>query len=121
MTALPGPGLNRAAIEAEDVAKIWGSRGYWVRGPEATAETLRTALSADEVVHVAAHGRHHDENPLFSSVIMADGPLFAHEFQRSGVNAEHVVLSSCEVGRTHVRDGEESLGLTASLLACGVR
>ena len=31
------------------------------------------------------------------------------------------MLSSCEVGRTHVRAGDESLGLTASLLATGVR
>ena len=52
---------------------------------------------------------------------MGDGPVFAHEFQRTGVGAEHVVLSSCEVGRTHVRAGDEALGLTASLLATGVR
>ena len=52
---------------------------------------------------------------------MGDGPVFAHEFQRTGIAAEHVVLSSCEVGRTHVRAGDESLGLTASLLATGVR
>ncbi len=72
-------------------------------------------------MHVAAHGIHQDESPLFSSVVMGDGPVFAHEFQRTGIGAEHVVLSSCEVGRTHVRAGDEALGLTASLLATGVR
>ena len=44
---------------------------------------------------------------------MGDGPVFAHEFQRTGSAAEHVALSSCEVGRTHVRAGDEALGLTA--------
>ena len=29
------------------------------------------------------------------------------------------MLSSCEVGRTHVRAGDEALGLTASLLGAG--
>jgi len=53
--------------------------------------------------------------------VMGDGPVFAYEFQRTGIRAEHVVLSSCEVGRTHVRAGDEALGLTASLLATGVR
>ena len=87
----------------------------------ATGEQLRSALAKATIVHVAAHGIHQDESPLFSSVVMGDGPVFAHEFQRSGVGAEHVVLSSCEVGRTHVRVGDEALGLTASLLATGVR
>ena len=87
----------------------------------ATGAQLRKALSDSTIVHVAAHGLHQDESPLFSSVVMGDGPVFAHEFQRTGVGAEHVVLSSCEVGRTHVRAGDEALGLTASLLATGVR
>jgi CHAT domain-containing protein len=78
-------------------------------------------LADSAIVHVAAHGIHQDESPLFSSVVMGDGPVFAHEFQRTGIAAEHVVLSSCEVGRTHVRAGDEALGLTASLLATGVR
>lgn len=87
----------------------------------ASCEELRDALRDNTIVHVAAHGVHQDESPLFSSVVMGDGPVFAHELQRAGIGAEHVVLSSCEVGRTHMRVGDESLGLTASLLATGVR
>ena len=90
-------------------------------GTVANGSELRKALSDSTIVHVAAHGIHQDESPLFSSVVMGDGPVFAHEFQRTGIRAEHVVLSSCEVGRTHVRAGDEALGLTASLLATGVR
>ncbi len=120
VVALAGPGLARSASEADDVARVWGV----VRrpgGPVSTGSQLRAALSDSTIVHVAAHGIHQDESPLFSSVVMGDGPVFAHEFQRTGVGAQHVVLSSCEVGRTHVRSGDEALGLTASLLATGVR
>jgi CHAT domain len=120
VVALAGPGLARATSEARDVGQVWGVHGQGP-GRVATGEQLRSALATATIVHVAAHGIHQDESPLFSSVVMGDGPVFAHEFQRSGVGAEHVVLSSCEVGRTHVRVGDEALGLTASLLATGVR
>lgn len=123
VVALAGPGLARAEREARDVelAWSWGKLTAPGRSGVATGEELRNALRDSTIVHVAAHGLHQDESPLFSSVVMGDGPVFAHEFQRTGVSAEHVVLSSCEVGRTHVRAGDESLGLTASLLATGVR
>ena len=120
VVALAGPGLTRAVSEVRDVDEVWGSSAQST-GQVASGEDLRAALSRASIVHVAAHGIHQDESPLFSSVVMGDGPVFAHEFQRSGVGADHVVLSSCEVGRTHVRVGDEALGLTASLLATGVR
>jgi CHAT domain-containing protein len=120
VVALAGPGLARAVSEVRDVDRAWGTSGPDT-GTVASGEQLRSALAEASIVHVAAHGIHQDESPLFSSVVMGDGPVFAHEFQRSGVGAEHVVLSSCEVGRTHVRVGDEALGLTASLLATGVR
>lgn len=121
VAALAGPGLARASVEARDVARVWGVDAVSTASGAATGDQLRTALSQSTIVHVAAHGIHQDESPLFSSVVMGDGPVFAHEFQRSGIRAQHVVLSSCEVGRTHVRVGDEALGLTASLLATGVR
>ena len=121
VVALAGPGLARATAETRDVERIWGAAARDGDGQVSTGAQLRAALSHSTIVHVAAHGIHHEESPLFSSVVMSDGPVFAHEFQRTGVGAEHVVLSSCEVGRTHVRPGDEPLGLTASLLATGVR
>ncbi|HET7821537.1 MAG TPA: CHAT domain-containing tetratricopeptide repeat protein [Ornithinibacter sp.] len=121
VAALAGPGLSRAVSEVLDVERAWGIGPTVGHTGVATGAQLRRALSDSTIVHVAAHGIHQDESPLFSSVMMGDGPVFAHEFQRTGIGAEHVVLSSCEVGRTHVRAGDEALGLTASLLATGVR
>ncbi|SDD30585.1 CHAT domain-containing protein [Auraticoccus monumenti] len=120
LTAVAGPALERAADEARAVAACWPG-GKALTGDRAVGAALTAALRSDTVVHVAAHGSHHDQSPLFSSVLVADGPLFAHEFERVGVGAGHVVLSSCDVGRARVRPGEESLGLAAALIACGVR
>jgi len=71
-------------------------------------------------VHVAAHGTHVTQNPLFSSLRLADGPLFAYELEAPNVPL-HVVLSACELGQVTVRPGEEALGLTSVLLQLGVR
>ncbi|WP_156250508.1 CHAT domain-containing protein [Pseudactinotalea terrae] len=119
VAALAGPHLTRADDEAKKVADAWAGRG--VAMLTATGSDLAEALATSDVVHIAAHGHHHEQNALFSSVTMHDGPLFAYELQRRGVRAAHVVLSACDTGRAMIRPGDESIGLTATLLACGAR
>jgi CHAT domain-containing protein len=80
--------------------------------------TLR-ALDGAPLAHLAAHGHHDQENFLFSRVDLADGPLMAYDIQQLVAAPRHVVLSSCDVGRTVVRPGEEILGFTAALLYTG--
>ncbi|WP_270888849.1 CHAT domain-containing protein [Pedococcus sp. 5OH_020] len=111
-----GPDLPGALAEGRAVASIWGSSPP--QGPQ-TAVELREALASADLVHVAAHGRHEPESPLFSSLRMSDGPLFAHELSNSGIRARHVILSACDVGRSTVRPGDEPLGLSACLLYLG--
>ena len=43
----------------------------------------------------------------------------AYDIQQLTAAPRHVVLSSCDVGRTVVRPGEEILGFTAALLYIG--
>jgi CHAT domain-containing protein len=57
-------------------------------------------MAQADLVHVAAHGTHQADSPLFSSLRLADGPVFAHELDADTVRASHVVLSACEVGRS---------------------
>jgi tetratricopeptide (TPR) repeat protein len=121
VTTLTGPRLDRAAAEASAVAGVWDSVGASATGHgAATGERVREALVSGGVVHVAAHGTHERQSPWFSSLLMADGPVFAHELPRQST-AQHVVLSACDVGRLDPRPGDEPLGLTAALLALGVR
>lgn len=121
VTTLTGPRLDRAAAEAAAVTTAWERVGALVTRHEgATAQTVRDALSGAGLVHVAAHGTHERQSPWFSSLHMADGPVFAHELPRRAT-AHHVVLSACDVGRLDPRPGDEPLGLTAALMALGVR
>ncbi|MEO7269324.1 MAG: CHAT domain-containing protein [Knoellia sp.] len=124
VTALSGPGLPRAREEAQAVAKVWGRH---TGSPSATTTSgyagsadVRSALASASVVHLAAHGHHADQSPLFSSLDMADGPVFAHEL-KAPLAAELVILSACDVGRSRGRPGDEPLGLAAALLGLGVQ
>ncbi|MEO7422421.1 MAG: CHAT domain-containing protein [Ornithinibacter sp.] len=119
-SALYGPGLSRTETEIRSIRDIW-------RGDEpddgtasrpASSDEVLLALSSSRVVHLAAHGVHEGQSPLFSCVQMADGPVFAHEFPRP-VAAEHVSLSACDVGRFSTRAGDEPLGLAIALLSLG--
>jgi hypothetical protein len=117
--AVSGPGIRRGSDEARRVAAIW--RGDCLDGPAATTAAVADALADGALVHVAAHGTHQGENPLFSSLRLADGDLFAHELHLKARAADHVVLSACELGLATVRPGDEALGLTSVLLRLGTR
>jgi tetratricopeptide (TPR) repeat protein len=123
VSALAGPGLRRARAEAEQVAQVWGrvdDPTPRLMGAPSDSAALKKALNTDTVVHVAAHGTHERQSPYFSSLHLADGPVFAHELPRP-VASRHVVLSACDVGQSDIRPGDEPLGLTAALMSLGVR
>jgi tetratricopeptide (TPR) repeat protein len=120
VVAVAGPDLDRAEDEVRQIARTWeGARV--LSGSAATGQTVRQSLPESRILHLAAHGVHQTENPLFSSLRLVDGPLFAHELDQSGNTPEHVVLSACELGLATVRPGDEPLGLTSVLLHLGTR
>ncbi|GAA1934303.1 CHAT domain-containing protein [Nocardioides marmoribigeumensis] len=121
VVALAGPDLRQAAPEARAVAQTWPGATL-LDGPAATGEAMREALAGADLVHVAAHGTHRQDNPLFSSVRLADGALYAYELGRSGEGfAGCVVLSACDAGLATFRPGDESLGLSQVLLQLGAQ
>jgi CHAT domain-containing protein len=73
------------------------------------------------VLHVAAHGRHSAENPMFSGLELADGPWFGYDVDRLAAVPDVVLLSACEVGRSSVRWGEELIGMATAWLHAGAR
>ena len=96
-------------------------RRHVLDGDRATAVSV-TALAAQvDVLHVAAHGRHSSDNPLFSGLELADGTLFGYDIDLIPRLPGTVVLSACEVGRSSVRWGEEALGMTRVWLHAGTR
>ncbi len=112
-----GPGLELGQREVDLVRASWPGASQVPGEPVAVA----AALAAHDVVHVAAHGEHRADNPLFSSLLLRGGALFAHELEGITLASSLVVLSACSAGRARYRPGDEALGLTSSLLAMGVK
>jgi tetratricopeptide (TPR) repeat protein len=120
VVAIAGPDLERSEHEVATLAGNWPG-GRALTGSAGGREALAAAMAQATVVHIAAHGRHHTENPLFSSISLADGALFAYELDQTARCADHVILSACELGRSTIRPGDEALGLTSVLLHLGSR
>jgi tetratricopeptide (TPR) repeat protein len=115
-----GPHLARAEEEVARAAAEWTSADVRC-GPDATAEQVSALATRVDVLHLAGHGSHPGENPLFAAVELADGPWFGYDIDLLPATPSIVVLSACELGRASVRSGEESVGMTAAWLHAGAR
>ena len=113
-----GPGLPFARAEGAAVAALYGA-GEPLSGLAATAPEVLAALEGADVAHLAAHGSFRADNPLFSSLTLADGPLTVYDLESLATPPSLCVLSACESGLSDVRAGDELMGLTAALLSLG--
>src|SRR4029078_9826877 len=75
-----GPGLKGAEAEAVALADRYADAEILTAGM-ATAEKVLGSLEGRWLAHIAAHGTFRPDNPLFSSLLMSDGPLTVHELQ----------------------------------------
>ena len=113
-----GPGVARGPEEVTLAAAAWPAAT--TLGTEAATVAAVTGLAAEVgVLHLAAHGRHAVDNPLFSGLELADGILFGYDIDQMPRVPDVVVLSACELGRSTVRWGEEAIGMTRAWLHAG--
>ncbi|MEU6408362.1 CHAT domain-containing tetratricopeptide repeat protein [Microbispora sp. NPDC046933] len=117
VVAVAGPRLPAAGPEATAVGAIHD--GTVLAGTAASVEAVSAALSRAGLVHLAAHGHLSAENPLFSGIALADGPLMAYDVERLPRVPHTLVLAACDSGRSVVRTGDELMGLAVAFLARG--
>jgi CHAT domain-containing protein len=115
--AAAGPGLPGAEAEALAVARL--HNGSSLVGGSATVAAVLAALGTARVVHLAAHGRLAVPNALFSSILLADGPLVVYDLEGQHSTPHTVAFASCNAGEVDVRPGDELLGLSAAFMARG--
>ncbi|MGJ0390176.1 CHAT domain-containing protein [Microbacterium sp. CGR1] len=115
-----GPRVARAEEEVRRAAGAW-SDATILTGDEARVSAVTELAAHVDVLHIAAHGRHAVDNPLFSGFELVDGTLFGYDVDLIPRAPDTVVLSACELGRSSVRWGEEALGMTRVWLHAGTR
>lgn len=86
----------------------------------ATLAQFRNAAASRQIIHLATHGRYREDAPLFSSLLLADGELTAHEIFNMEWQASLVTLSACDSGlNTVMGGGDELVGLSRACLYAG--
>ncbi|MBA3287847.1 MAG: CHAT domain-containing protein, partial [Acidimicrobiia bacterium] len=113
-----GPDLPGARAEIDAVA-AGHRRPTILTGVGATADRTLTELARSDLAHLACHGAFRQDNPLFSTLSMTDGPLTVHDLDRCARLPSCVVLSACSVGTSAVLRGGTLLGLASALMTFG--
>ena len=71
------------------------------------------------LIHLATHAIAREDNPLFSTIRLADKYLTVHDFYRFHLPVQMITLSGCATGVSAVAAGDELQGLTRGLLSTG--
>jgi tetratricopeptide (TPR) repeat protein len=118
VAGLPSPQLPGVEKEVGVVRRHL--RGWKVtRDLSPTAAALRSAGSRSHLIHLAVHASLRSDNPGFSYLRLADGPLFVHDLTGVRVPQSTVVLSACSSGRGAAPAGDEWIGLARGFLGIG--
>jgi tetratricopeptide (TPR) repeat protein len=106
------------AEEIESLAALFADSKVLLDGAANTDEIKKHAAGKD-ILHLACHGHFRAENPLFSSLKLADRWLTVREIENLKLSAALVVLSACETGVNRVAPGDELLGLARGFFSAG--
>jgi tetratricopeptide (TPR) repeat protein len=115
---IAGPDLPGAVTEVESLAGIHPS-AVRITPPASTADTVADALAGADLAHLACHGTLRADNPMFSSLLLSDGPMTVQELYARGLAPHRLILASCESGTLVSYAGDEVLGFVSALLARG--
>ncbi len=88
---------------------------------DATFENYTANAQNFDVLHLACHGQFRPDNPLFSSLHLANGFVTVRDICSQKLNAELVTLSACETGLNKIFAGDEILGLSRGFLSAGAK
>jgi CHAT domain-containing protein len=118
---LAAPGTPRHA--AAEIERIGRDRPHAtvLTGSRARVADVLAGLDGAGVAHVAAHGRFRVDDPLYSQLSLADGPLTGHDLLRLRRPPSLLVLSACDAGRAGPLMGSAPTGFAAAVLDLGAR
>src|SRR6266571_4588395 len=113
-----GLGLPGAIEEVESLAGLYASARR-LMPPASAADAVAAALEGADLAHLACHGMLRTDNPMFSSLLLSDGPMTLQEIYARGLAPRRLVLASCQSGSQASYAGDEVLGFVGALLARG--
>jgi CHAT domain-containing protein len=115
---IAGPDLGRAGAEVPVLADRYHTADV-LDPASATCDRVLAALDGSWLAHIAAHGTFRSDNPMFSELRLADGPLTVYDLERLRRAPYRLVLSACESGVGAPIGADELLGLSSCLMSLG--
>ncbi|UQA54728.1 CHAT domain-containing protein [Polyangium aurulentum] len=123
----PRPLLERlpgTASELRSISKLFGAdQRIYLRADASEENVKRGIFEHARIAHIASHGL---LEPHFQALALTlnpeaqeDGFLLHSELVDLKLNADLVVLSACQTGRTNLRSGEPVAGLALALRSAG--
>lgn len=113
--------LPNAAAEVRQAVAALGGKALF--GAEANASNLRSQ-GHYSVLHLAAHARSDDRNPLESGIYLfpedsTDGRLHAWQLYDAALHTDLVILSACQTGTGQARRGEGVMSMARGFRIAG--
>jgi tetratricopeptide (TPR) repeat protein len=115
---IAGPGLATSNTEVAALASTYRNPSVLTDTEATCSQTLR-AIDGAWLAHIAAHGRFRGDNPMFSALEMADGPLTVYDLETLRRPPYRLLLPACESGVGSPTGADELLGVASSLTALG--
>ena len=106
------------AVAASLEHGLAGSKDLIFEEEETTLAQLRRQAGRCRLVHLASHAVFRADNPLFSSIKLADEPLNVIDIYDLKLDVSLVTLSACETGVSQLKGGD-LFGLARGCLYAG--
>jgi CHAT domain-containing protein len=118
LVGVPDAQMPRVSDEVTALASLF-PEATTLLGDQATLAALRAQAPTADVLHLACHSHFRPDNPLFSSLRLADGWLTVRDAYGLDLNCELAVLSGCETGVSEIAPGDELIGLARGFFSAG--
>jgi tetratricopeptide (TPR) repeat protein len=118
LLGVPDPQIPRVRDEVCAIAPLF-AEATALLDASATLAALREQAPAADILHLACHGQFRPDNPLFSSLRLADGWLTVRDACDLDLHCSLVTLSACETGATMIAPGDEMIGLARGFFSAG--
>src|SRR5262249_42462543 len=113
-----GPDLPGAVEEVEALTGLYVTARR-LMPPASTADAVAHALAGAALPHPPCPRVLRADNPMFSSLLLSDGPMTLQEIYARGLAPRWLILASCQSGSQASYAGDEVLGFVGALLARG--